>query len=235
MKKYAWILFDADETLFHFDSFAGLQHMFAQHNINFTDNDFQDYQRINKALWKKYQQHEINPQQIQHQRFQYWADRLNICPGVLNEHFMQSMAEIARPIEGVSSLLTELHGHSKLGIITNGFSALQEVRLQRTGFRHYFNIVVVSEEVGIAKPHPDIFTHALAAMGHPEPKDVLMVGDNLQSDIIGGNQAGFDTCWFNPNKQPAHKTIQATYQVQSHAQLEKLLCSTQGSSVSQRA
>ena len=223
MENYEWILFDADETLFHFDAFAGLRHMFANYNIEFSAKDYQHYQNINKGLWDQYQNHEINASQVKQQRFQYWADKLDTCPHELNQAFLDSMALICKTIDGADALLENLYDKAKLGIITNGFSALQEVRLEKTGLKKYFDLVVVSEEVGVAKPHPDIFNHAISNMGNPLRKNVLMVGDNLHSDIIGGNQAGFDTCWFNPTKQPQHNTIRPTYQVQSHEQLNKLL------------
>lgn len=49
--KYQWILFDADETLFHFDAFAGLQRMFAGYGVEFGKEEFIEYQLVNKPLW----------------------------------------------------------------------------------------------------------------------------------------------------------------------------------------
>ena len=49
--KWDWIFFDADETLFTFDSFGGLQRMFLDYSVTFTAEDFQDYQAVNKPLW----------------------------------------------------------------------------------------------------------------------------------------------------------------------------------------
>lgn len=46
--KWDWIFFDADETLFTFDSFTGLQRMFLDYSVTFTAEDFQDYQAVNK-------------------------------------------------------------------------------------------------------------------------------------------------------------------------------------------
>ena len=51
--KWDWIFFDADETLFTFDSFTGLQRMFLDYSVTFTAEDFQDYQAVNKPLWKR--------------------------------------------------------------------------------------------------------------------------------------------------------------------------------------
>ena len=63
------------------------------------------------------------------------------------------MAEICTPLPGAVSLLNAIRGNAKIGIITNGFSALQQVRLERTGLRDYFDLLVISEEVGVAKPN----------------------------------------------------------------------------------
>ena len=46
--KWDWIFFDADETLFTFDSFTGLQRMFLDYSVTFSAEDFQDYQAVNK-------------------------------------------------------------------------------------------------------------------------------------------------------------------------------------------
>lgn len=79
--KWDWIFFDADETLFTFDSFSGLQRMFLDYSVTFTAEDFQDYQAVNKPLWVDYQNGAITSLQLQHQRFDSWAERLNVPPG----------------------------------------------------------------------------------------------------------------------------------------------------------
>ena len=76
--KWDWIFFDADETLFTFDSFGGLQRMFLDYSVTFTAEDFQDYQAVNKPLWVDYQNGAITALQLQHQRFDVWAERLNV-------------------------------------------------------------------------------------------------------------------------------------------------------------
>ncbi len=73
--QYQWILFDADETLFHFDAFAGLKLMFSRFDIDFTLTDFEIYQRVNKPLWVDYQDGVINAAQLQTKRFIEWGRR----------------------------------------------------------------------------------------------------------------------------------------------------------------
>lgn len=223
MKIYQWILFDADETLFHFDAFSGLQRTFSSFNIHFTMEDYAEYQTVNKSLWIDYQNGAISAEQLQHQRFDKWGTKLNIPPHDLNRSFLAAMADICSPLDGAVNLLNALKGKFKLGIITNGFIELQQARLERTGLRDYFDLLVISEEVGIAKPHPGIFDHALASVGNPAREQVLMVGDNPESDILGGLNAGLDTCWLNTDKKLPPEGIVPHYEVTCLAELERLL------------
>ncbi|MDR7122496.1 pyrimidine 5'-nucleotidase [Rheinheimera soli] len=223
MKAFSWILFDADETLFHFDAYAGLQLMFKGYGVDFTLEHYQVYQALNQPLWLQYQSAEISAKQLQEQRFSYWGQQLNVAPSVLNSGFLQAMAEVCTPLPGAVSLLNALQGKAKLGIITNGFTDLQQIRLERTGLHNHFDILVISEQVGAAKPHPQIFTHAKELMGLPDPASVLMVGDNPIADIGGGKQAGFYTCWLNRFDATLPAGITADLEVQSLEQLETAL------------
>jgi len=222
--NWDWIFFDADETLFTFDSFSGLQRMFLDYSVTFTAEDFQDYQAINKPLWVDYQNGAITSLQLQHQRFQSWADRLSVQPGDLNSAFINAMAEICAPLPGAVSLLNALQGKCKMGIITNGFTALQQIRLERTGLRDHFDLIVISEQVGVAKPHPHIFDYALEQAGNPARSRVLMVGDTAESDILGGMNAGLATCWLNAHNRTLPEGITPTWTVTSLSELEQRLC-----------
>ncbi|WP_241504047.1 pyrimidine 5'-nucleotidase [Pelagibaculum spongiae] len=222
--KYQWILFDADETLFHFDAFKGMKLMFSRLDINFSQQDFQQYQAVNKPLWVDYQNGDITAHQLQTIRFQAWADKLEISTDRLNELFLNAMADTCQPLEGVPEMLQQLFGKVKMGIITNGFTQLQQIRLQRTELEKYFDLLVISEQVGFAKPDSKIFQYAWDKMGQPEKSQVLMVGDNSSSDILGANRFGFDSCWYNAKQQPPAKDeqgqpIDMTLQVTNYPQL----------------
>ncbi len=222
--NWDWILFDADETLFTFDAFGGLQRMFLDYSVTFTAEDFQDYQAINKPLWVDYQNGAINALQLQHQRFEGWSERLSVPAGDLNAAFLNAMAEICAPLPGAVSLLNALKDKVKIGIITNGFTALQQIRLERTGLRDYFDLLVISEQVGVAKPDRKIFDYAFEQMGHPPLERVLMVGDTAESDILGGINAGIATCWLNAHGRDLPEGIAPTWEVTSLSGLERLLC-----------
>lgn len=221
--KYDWILFDADETLFHFDAFKGMQLMFARKGVEFTQQDFAYYQTINKPLWVDYQNGKITADQLKHNRFIEWADKLQTTTTELNSAFLEAMADICSLLPGARELMDALHGRAKLGIITNGFTELQAIRLERTGMAHYFEHVIISEQVGVAKPDQAIFNHALERMGTPCKSKVLMVGDNQHSDILGGINFGIETCWLNHQGVEQDANIAPNYTVNSLDELKSIL------------
>jgi YjjG family noncanonical pyrimidine nucleotidase len=228
MMIYQWVVFDADDTLFRFDAFQGLKLTFSRFGVDFTAADYDAYEAINQPLWVDYQHNLITAAQLKQARFQAWANRLQVSTDEINHAFLATRSEIGEPMQGAEVLLAALHGNAKLGIITNGFSEFQQSRLERAGFHNYFEWVVTSEEVGAAKPHPIIFEHAFSKMNYPERHRVLMVGDNPESDIVGGWRAGFDTCWLNVHHRPLPAGIQPTYQVSDLTELAHLLCLATG-------
>lgn len=221
--KYEWILFDADETLFHFDAFKGMQLMFSRKGVDFTQDDFEHYQKVNKPLWVDYQNGTITAQELKHTRFQSWAEHLETTTAELNSAFLQAMADICSLLPGAQELIESLAPKANLGIITNGFTELQAIRLERTGMTDYFKHVVISEEVGIAKPDHGIFAHALEIMGNPCKSKVLMVGDNPHSDILGGINFGIETCWLNSHGADEVEDVKPHIQVRSLTELKAIL------------
>ncbi|WP_117234201.1 pyrimidine 5'-nucleotidase [Vibrio maerlii] len=221
--KYEWVLFDADETLFNFDAFKGMQLMFARKGVDFTETDYADYQQVNKPLWVDYQNGDITADELKHTRFITWADKLETTTSDLNSSFLEAMADICTLLPGAQALIEALSEKANLGIITNGFTELQAIRLERTGMSQYFKHVVISEEVGVAKPDQGIFAHAFERIGQPCKSKVLMVGDNQHSDILGGINFGIETCWLNRFDEPKSMEIEPHHQVKSLDELHSIL------------
>lgn len=225
---YQWILFDADDTLFHFDAFSGLTQMFATFGVNFSAQDYHQYQTLSAPLWVDYQNGVINAAQLQHRRFRHWAERLAVSTERLNSDFLAAMADVCPPLPGATELIGALTGKAKMGIITNGFTSMQHTRLARAGWQQTFDTLIISEQVGVAKPDAAIFEHAFEQMGHPPKEQILMVGDNPHSDILGGLNAGIHTCWLNSNGRAAPEDIRPHFEVSSLSQLQQLLLPPQG-------
>ncbi|OUS74205.1 noncanonical pyrimidine nucleotidase, YjjG family [Pseudoalteromonas sp. A601] len=221
--KYTHVLFDADETLFSFNAYAGLKRMFATYDIDFTPADYDHYQLTNKSLWLAYQDNKISATHLQVTRFSEWATKLKVPAQQLNDDFLTAMAEICQPLPGAVELLTKLKPNAKLGIITNGFTQLQARRLEHTGLKDMFDWLVISEQVGIAKPAVEIFDHTFELMGNPAKEQILMVGDTANSDILGGMNAGIDTCWLQHPGFELPSGITPTYKITELVQLQQLL------------
>jgi putative hydrolase of the HAD superfamily len=97
-------------------------------------------------------------------------------------------------IEGADQLVRSLVGRCRLGLLTNGPSDIQRLKLDGTGLSGCFDAVVVSGEVGVGKPNPAAFHEVLGRLG-AEPNEAVMVGDSWERDIVGARQIGMETVW----------------------------------------
>ena len=113
-----------------------------------------------------------------------------------------------KPYPGVIPLLLKLKKRYKLGIISNGLPVKQWEKLIGLGIHHLFDTVATSGEHGLGKPQKEIFEFAMEKLD-AKPKESIMVGDRLDTDILGGNRAGMTTIRLKRgkyrNKQPAGK------------------------------
>ena len=126
-------------------------------------------------------------------------------------------------MDGAEEVLRTLQATCRLAIVTNGLLAVQRSRLARSRIRDYIAELIISEEVGAAKPEPAFFTAAFARMGQPAKSDVLLIGDSLSSDMQGGLDYGLDTCWYNPAGEPRPNGLPITYEIGHLHDLLKML------------
>ena len=221
--KYKWLLFDADNTLFDYDSAEGaaLQDTFELMGLHYEARYATVYRQINADIWLDFEKGRITQQRLRTKRFELLFDALQIdCdPAVFSLRYLESLASHADLVNGAEDVVRELHSRARLLLITNGLSDVQRSRFARSTVMRYFADVVISEEVGVAKPDPEIFDIAFAKMGYPEKEEVLMVGDSLTSDIKGGNLYGIDTCWFNPSRGPRDPHVRIRYEIRELRQL----------------
>jgi len=108
------------------------------------------------------------------------------------------------------------------GLVTNGPSGIQRAKLERLGIERLFPIVVISEEVGVAKPEAAIFAHALARAG-VRPEEALFVGDNPVNDVEGAVRAGLVSVWCNRAGQRWNGGVMPAFTVHSLWELFRLV------------
>lgn len=107
----------------------------------------------------------------------------------------EARALVALP--GASETLARLRPRFRLGLITNGPSAMQRAKLAALALDDHFEVIVVDTEFGHPKPDQRIFAHAAGRIGLA-PRELLFVGNSLAHDIAGARAAGWITAWMNP-------------------------------------
>ncbi|AQU80491.1 HAD family hydrolase [Planococcus faecalis] len=120
-------------------------------------------------------------------------------------------------------VLADLKEHYQLLLLTNGSPSLQQLKLEITPeIAPFFDHIIVSGAYGKGKPDPSIFQYALSK-SNVLADEVLMVGDNLMTDIIGAEKAGIRSVWINREQKAPHETIIPTYEIQHLEELLQLL------------
>jgi 2-haloacid dehalogenase len=222
--KYKWFLFDADGTLFDYDKAEGeaLKRTFEAFGLAFEESHTATYRRINSEIWLQFEHGKISQERLRAKRFEllFEALRVGCDPEAFSARYLRNLAEGSELIDGAEEVVRSLQAQARLMIITNGLADVQRPRFARSTIGDCFVDIVISEEVGAAKPHEKIFDVAFEKMDGPKKEDVLIVGDSLTSDIKGGNNYGIDTCWFNPRRQPRDGNVEIRHEI---AALRELL------------
>jgi putative nucleotidyltransferase with HDIG domain len=107
-------------------------------------------------------------------------------------------------VEGAGPMLASLQEHYRMFVATNaGESSAQQVgaALQRVGLDVYFERVFTMHELGSRKPDPTFF-HTLSGQIDSPSEACMMIGDDLQADVLGALRAGWRAIWLNPDSRP---------------------------------
>lgn len=160
-----------------------------------------EFHKINENLWRQVEEGKIPPSIVGYTCFQKMADIYGFSfKFEISGFYEAELVENSTWIDGAVDLLEHLKAKNfKIGLISNGFAHVQRRKFRNHGFSKYSDVLVIAEEIGSAKPHPQIFNHALKIMG-ATPETTLMVGDSLSSDGEGAKKVGLKFCWYNPNR-----------------------------------
>jgi 2-haloacid dehalogenase len=223
---YTWLLFDADGTLFDYDQAeaTALENTFAQFEVPFAPGLVAIYSRINAELWRALEQGQITQAALATRRFELLFETLHrALPPQFSFAYLDHLGQCAVLMDGAEAVLKALRPHYHVAILTNGLQAVQRSRMARSVIRGYIDELIISEEIGVAKPEAGFFDVAFERMGRPEKTSALMIGDSLTSDMRGASRYGLDTCWFNPKQLPAPPDLALTYEITALRELETLL------------
>ncbi|MCH6560382.1 noncanonical pyrimidine nucleotidase, YjjG family [candidate division KSB1 bacterium] len=208
LKDIKTIFFDLDNTLF--DHMRAEQatlkflldskpELFAKVN---RENFLRTYDKNNTILWKQMADGEMAPSELRILRFKMTFEELNLTPidySMFSENYLALYSKQTFAISNAVEVLDYLKPKYSLGILSNGFPRVQESKLSRLELQSYFEYKIYSEDVGVAKPYPGIFSEA-ARKANSKPFETVYIGDSYENDIVGAKNFGWQAIFFNPKK-----------------------------------
>ncbi|RZK50840.1 MAG: noncanonical pyrimidine nucleotidase, YjjG family [Pedobacter sp.] len=206
------IFFDLDHTLWDFDKNAQetLLELYVKYKLDSlgvkSSLEFiERYTENNHLLWAQYHRGEITKNKLREQRFRKTFLELGMDPDYIPHEFEDEYVRLSPTktnlFENTLSTLTYLSKSYHLHIISNGFKEPTLTKMQVSDLNPYFKNIIISEDVGVNKPHPDIFKYALDKAEATLPESI-MIGDSIEADIRGAQSFGLKAIYFNPQMIP---------------------------------
>ncbi|MGN7205282.1 YjjG family noncanonical pyrimidine nucleotidase [Pedobacter sp. SAFR-022] len=216
MKKH--IFFDLDHTIWDFDRNAEetLMELYQHYKLDefglsSAEEFILNYTLNNHALWADYHLGKISKELLRAERFKRTFVQMGILPELVPLQFEEDYVRLSPTktnlFEGSLKVLEYLKQRYQLHIITNGFKETTITKMNLSGLNPYFQHVIISEDVGFNKPHPNVFQYAIDKAS-ASLEESVMIGDSLEADIYGAQQFGMEAIFFNPlrKKKPADVT-----------------------------
>ena len=221
---YKFLLFDLDHTLLDFDTSedVALTQLLKEEGVADIQAYKDYYVPMNKSLWKDLELKKITKQELVNTRFSKLFSHFGIeKDGVyLAEHYQFYLAQQGQVFSGAMELLDSLIDSGyELYAATNGITTIQTGRLAQSGLAPYFNQVFISEQLQTQKPDALFYEKIGQQIAGFSKEKTLMIGDSLTADIQGGNNAGIDTVWYNPQHLENTTQLHPTYEVHSYKDL----------------
>lgn len=207
MKQYDVLFIDLDDTLYDFsaNSVSAYHEVYALMGYDRWFRDFEHYYEIywerNRQLWVLYADNKITKDELNAERYTHPLRVMGVpdADAVGTRFWAEAMKRLplgTRLMPHAREALEYLKPRYRLYILSNGFVELQSCKMQSAGIGHYFDGVVLSDDIGVNKPHRAIFEHALSVAGVSADR-ALMIGDNYEVDIKGAYGAGIDQVYYN--------------------------------------
>lgn len=230
--RYEHVFFDLDHTLWDFDSNAKKTLLALYEEMNLADKGVSEfelfYQRYlvhNEILWEKYRKRIISADDLRWKRMWYTLLEDRIGDEKLAKNmavfFLEHLPHRNILFPYTNEILTYLTNKGyKLHLITNGFEDTQWSKLRNSSIDGYFQHVITSEASMSLKPHPKIFEFAIEQARTSFEKSI-MIGDNIEADIMGAHGVGMDQVFVNYNR--IETTFKPTYTIYQLQELENIL------------
>jgi|SRR5690606_26387608 len=231
MHRYRCIFFDLDHTLWDYetnscDTLRELYHAYGlfDRGVHSIDAFHQQFRVVNTELWDQFDRGMITSRTIREERFKRILGYFGVCDDRLCEdlsvEYLYCCPQKGNLVPHALETLEYLSKSYSMTVVTNGFDEIQKVKLAAGNLNRYFEHIVTSEKAGQRKPAREIFEYALNANGATR-EEVVMIGDNLLTDIAGAQNAEIDAVFFNPERI-AHN-VEVKHEIQCLSELRSIL------------
>lgn len=235
---YKCLIFDLDDTLT--DDFENCREAFkimiASRNEEYIEENYLRFKEIDNKTWADRAAGKLpTPYEEDDEKKKEWirASRILKYYGennityedavLLNNIYIEGMKEKVIPRPDVEEVIKYLYEKNyKIVIATNGPLVPLKEKLKKIKIIDWISVIFSSEEAGQMKPHPKFYEKLFEKANIIPSKEVLFIGDNLETDIKGGIEQGLDTCWCNYNNETNNK-YSATHEIKKLKDLMSIL------------
>lgn len=230
---YKILLVDLDNTLLDFDKAEdkALTKTLLKYGLNNTCKLKEEFKTINKYYWNQFEKGLISKEKLLEKRFIDFFGKYNcsINEAKVNKYYLNELANSGDLMEHAQEMLERIKGKVKIYPVTNGVYNTQKKRLALSGLNMYFEDVFISEKIGYQKPRKEFFDYVFEHINNPKKADVILLGDSLSADIIGGIEYNIDTCLYAPKKETLETKLynemhnKITYVINDLLEFEKII------------
>ncbi len=213
------ILWDVDGTLLDFEApeKAAMKSLFLEYGFGeCTDEMVRRYSQINRDYWERLERKELAKPQILVGRFRDFFCEVGVSPSFaeeFNDKYQERLGDTIVFKDDSYEIVKSLHGKVLQYVVSNATILAQTKKLRVSGLGVLMDGVFLSEQVGFEKPDARFFDEVLGHIQETDKSRILLVGDSLTSDILGGTNAGLPTCWYNPKGLQAKGDVRIDYEI----------------------
>ncbi|MCI8362807.1 MAG: HAD hydrolase-like protein [Clostridia bacterium] len=236
-QKYTKLLFDLDNTLVDDDENRknAIKQILLERNEEISDKKLEEFIKLDNQFWKdrasgkikdpyKFKTLQERTEWVRAQRFIKYFKNVSLEQAKkINNRYVEYLKDKIVPIKDSTQVLQYLYEKGyEIYIITNSPTIVVKDKLEAIDALKYIKETFSAEEAGHMKPHDEFFKVFFNKINNYEKEKMLIIGDELEKDILGGIKNKIDTCWFNPNK--AHNNqYKTTYEIFELMELKKFL------------
>jgi len=223
------ILWDVDGTLLNFEASEknAIQRLFYEYGFGeCPDEKVKRYSQINKDYWERLERKELTKPEILVGRFEKFFEEVGIKTSYaqeFNDKYQERLGDTIVFNDDSYEIVRSLHGKIPQYVVSNGTIFAQTKKLRVSGFGILMDGIFLSEQVGFEKPNIEFFDIVLETIKAKDRSQVLIVGDSLTSDILGGTNAGLKTCWYNPKGLLSKGNVRIDYEIKDLHEIYSIL------------